>query len=290
VYAITDGGSRVAARAQLRASTNIGVGVGTLLAGIALTAGTRAAYTALIAGGAGLFMVTAVLVARLPSGPATRTAPAQGRRRTITSPLRDAPYLAVAAADGLLSIYAPTLTFAMPLWVVGHTRAPAWSVSAILIVNTVMVIALQVRVSAGAESIEGTRRYARRAGLAFAAGCLLFFAAPGLGPIGATCLMLLWAGLVTVGELLQSSCYFYCSQELAPDEAQASYQSVYALGPGVMRAAGPALLTLVVFDRGGVGWVYLAALFAIAGLAVSAAAGWASSTRKPVPASSWSRA
>jgi MFS family permease len=280
VHTIADEVDRVAARAQVRTSTNIGIGVGTLIAGFALASGSRTAYTALIAGNALLYLAAGALIIRLPGRePRPRGEPNRRPAAPVASPLRDLRYLTVGAANGLMSIYAPMLSFAMPLWVVGHTRAPAWSVSAILVVNTVLVILLQVRVSAGAQSAEGVRRYARFAGFAFAAGALVFAAAPGLPPIGAFCLALAWAGLTTVGELLQSSFYFYCSFELAPDEAQGAYQSVFFLGPGVMRAVGPALLTLLVLDRGAIGWVLLGAIFVASGFAVSAAVGWAAPGR-----------
>jgi MFS family permease len=279
VHAVAAGGSRTAARAQMRASTNIGLGLGTLLAGAALAVGTRSAYTTLVAGNAVLFLVSACLIARIRLAAVAAPGRPQPGNGSSRSPLRDGRYLAVAGANGLMSIYTPMMSFAIPLWIVGHTHAPVWSVSAILLVSTVMVVLLQVRVSAAAETLEGARRYARVAGLVFALGCLLLFMTPHLDASGALIVLLAWSVVITFGELLQSSSQFYCGFELAPDEAQGSYQSVFALGPGLMRAAGPWILTVVVLDHGSDGWLILAALFALSGYGMASAARWAAADR-----------
>jgi hypothetical protein len=46
-------------------------------------------------------------------------------------------------------IQGQVLVFALPLWIVGHTHAPRWLVGASVLVNTGMVVALQVRASRG---------------------------------------------------------------------------------------------------------------------------------------------
>ncbi|GAB3955839.1 hypothetical protein GCM10027614_66380 [Micromonospora vulcania] len=40
------------------------------------------------------------------------------------------------------------LNIALPLWIAGHTRAPAWMISALMLINTVLVVLLQVRARA----------------------------------------------------------------------------------------------------------------------------------------------
>lgn len=52
-------------------------------------------------------------------------------------------------------IHHALLTIGMPLWIAGHTTAPHWLVSGLLLLNTVMVVLFQVRASRGTEDLGG---------------------------------------------------------------------------------------------------------------------------------------
>jgi MFS family permease len=278
--------NRLTARAQLRATTNVGLGVGTLLASAALVANTSTAYTLLIAGNSLLFLITALMVARLAT-PRIQLRP-RGQNAALpdrSSPIRNRPYLLVAAGNGLLSLHVTTLSFAVPLWIADRTTAPIWILSVILVVNTVLVIGFQVRVSAGAKTVAGGVRLSRRAGLALATSCILMAVTPHVGSAVVVVLLLLWACVFTFGELCQSSGGFCFSFELAPDTAHGAFQSAFSLGPGVMRACGPSLLAALVLKHGTVGWFALAMLFLVAALFTSLAAASASRQLCVAPAS-----
>ncbi|WFE49778.1 hypothetical protein [Micromonospora sp. WMMD1155] len=58
--------------------------------------------------------------------------------------LRDRPFLAFTLVDGLMSMHISLLTIALPLWIAGHTTAPVWMISALTLVNTGLVVLLQV--------------------------------------------------------------------------------------------------------------------------------------------------
>ncbi|MFB6842731.1 MFS transporter [Streptomyces sp. NPDC056361] len=274
IHVVAPPAERLTARAQLRTATNVGLGCGTLLAGIALSLGTPTAYRALILGNALLFLVAAALVSRVPAraplkrGGSVGDVPAARTPR----PLRDRGYLAVTAANGLLSLHVSTLSFALPLWVVTRTSAPAWSVSLLVLVNTVLVVLLQVRAGRSAATLPAAVRQARRAGLLLALSCGLMFLTAHLPGAAVVAVLLLWAVVFTLGELAQSSSGFYFGFELAPDTAQGAYQSVFALGPGIMRSLAPGLLSLVVLDHGSAGWLWLGALFTVAGVLTAACA------------------
>ncbi|MEX0169925.1 MFS transporter [Streptomyces sp. LMG1-1-1.1] len=274
IHVVAPPAERLTARAQLRTATNVGLGCGTLLAGIALSLGTPTAYRTLILGNALLFLVAAALISRVPAraplkrdGSGAETAAARAPR-----PLRDRGYLAVTAANGLLSLHVSTLSFALPLWVVTRTEAPAWSVSLLVLVNTVLVVLLQVRAGRSAATLPAAVRQTRRAGLLLALSCGLMFLTAHLPVTAVVPVLLLWAVVFTLGELAQSSSGFYFGFELAPDTAQGAYQSVFALGPGIMRSLAPGLLSLVVLDHGSAGWLWLGALFTVAGVLTAACA------------------
>lgn len=275
VHVVAPPAERLTARAQLRTATNVGLGCGTLLAGIALSVGTPTAYRTLILANALLFLVAAALISRVPAR-APRKADGSGGGAPATPaprPLRDRGYLAVTAANGLLSLHVSTLSFALPLWVVTRTSAPAWSVSLLVLVNTVLVVLLQVRASRSAATLPAAVRQARRAGMLLALSCGFMFLTAHLPVMAVVPVLVLWAVVFTLGELAQSSSGFYFGFELAPDTAQGAYQSVFALGPGIMRSLAPGLLSLVVLDHGSAGWLWLGALFAVAGVLTAACAG-----------------
>src|SRR5262249_52079691 len=163
------GGSRPAEyRAYLRSVNNAGISAGAALAGWALAVGTHAAYALLIAGNAVSFAVCAVLVLLLPP------VPVQGREtgaRWIA--LRDFPYLLLSVLDGVMAIEYRVLTLAVPLWLIYETSAPHWLISAVLLVNTAMIVGLQVRVSRGIDTPASGGRAFRRAGFTFLVSCLV---------------------------------------------------------------------------------------------------------------------
>ena len=64
-------------------------------------------------------------------------------------------------------------TVALHLWIAHRTDTPAWTVGALMILNTVLVVLLQVRASRGSETVPGAAAAIRRSGCLLVA-CLLF--------------------------------------------------------------------------------------------------------------------
>lgn len=54
-------------------------------------------------------------------------------------------FLASAGLIGVMSMQFEVLLFAAPLWIAKLGHAPRWTVSAVLVINTVLVATLQVR-------------------------------------------------------------------------------------------------------------------------------------------------
>jgi predicted MFS family arabinose efflux permease len=292
---------RVHAFATLRAVANLGIAVGAGLAGFALTADTHAAYQLLVVGNAATYLVSAALILRLPPFPPRAASPAAapapsllpsampspatpagppGRRRGRA--LRDVRYLAVSAASAVLSMHHVVLTLVVPLWTVTRTGASPAIVSVVLLVNTVLTVLLAVRLSRGAQRAAPAARAMRRAGLVLAVAMLLYALTAGLPTPVAVGLLLVATAVYTVGDLWHGSAGAGLAYELAAPDAIGAYQGADGLLAGLARAVGPALLTLVVLDGGVPGWLAVAALFAVVGLAAPALVRWALVTR-PAP-------
>ena len=266
---------RVRTRAYLRATTNLGISLGTVAAGIGIAVDTRAGYQWLIAADGVTYLLAAAVCTRLP-----RLSPVphvKGETRLVA--LRDRPFLAYVLLDGILSIHFEILELALPLWIISRTSAPAWLVAATFLVNTSMVVLLQVRASRGTEGLAAAARASRLASLLIAAACLLYAGSAGVPTGVAVALLLVGAFVHVLGELRQSAAGWSISFGLAPAHAQGQYQGAYAMGFQLGHLVAPVLLTSVVLGLGRLGWVVLAALFVATGAAVPPVVAWAGRRR-----------
>ncbi|MFD7066619.1 MFS transporter [Streptomyces sp. NPDC059913] len=248
-------------RGYLRAVSNTGISLGALLAGWVVQVGTHSAYQLLVIGNALSFAASAAMLFPLPP---VEPAPATGGPRPTA--LRDRPYLLITALDGIMAIQFKVLTVAVPLWLVTATAAPHWLVSGTMLVNTVLVVTLQVRAGRSIDSAPAGARAYRRAGVAFLVSCALIpLAAGASAPVAVTLLM---AGVMvhTIGELWHSAAGFEVSFALAPEHATGQYLGVFGLGAGLSEAVGPTLLIPLCITWGRPGWYVVGALFAVTGL------------------------
>ncbi|MFB7466812.1 MFS transporter [Streptomyces sp. NPDC056224] len=279
-------------QALSRSSANAGYALGAGLAAIGLAVGTRGAYQVLILANALSFLVAAALVwrTREPRGRGFVAAgPGDGPREAAAgtagtaerrgapgepgapgvagrSPWRDRGYLRFALLDIPMNLDDSILGVGLPLWLVHHTTAPHALVPAFLVVNTVLVVALQLRVSA---RVRGPRRAAGAVaayGATTLACCVLLATATGGGVWTASAALLVAAVLATAAELMRSVSSWELAVSLAPREARASYLGVAGMAQSVQKSAGPLLLTGVVMTAGPAGWLALGA--AVAGLSL----------------------
>lgn len=210
-------------------------------------------------------MVSALLMVRLrtpaPAGAATFRNPFTAFRA-----VGDWRYLALAGLNSVLTLHMTLLAVGLPLWVTGRDGAPEALVPALVFVNTVLAVLLQVPFAKGVTDPRAGVRALRRAGLALA-GCAVVLAAPGDTAVSLTVVAALAACvLLTAGELWQAAGAWELSYTYAPDDRRNVYLSVFSLGFAVQDMAGPLLITGVVLAQGPAGWLGLAALFAAASL------------------------
>ncbi|WP_405921772.1 MFS transporter [Streptomyces sp. NBC_00122] len=270
-------------QALSRSSANAGYALGAGLAAIGLAVGTRGAYQVLILANALSFLVAAALVWRTreprgrglvaarpgdaapqaAGGEAAGPGPAGAAGR---GPWRDRGYLRFALLDIPMNLDDSILGVGLPLWLVHHTTAPHALVPAFLVINTVLVVALQLRVSA---KVQGPRQAAAAVaayGLTTLACCVLLATATGGGIWTASAALLAAAVLATAAELMRSVSSWELAVSLAPREARASYLGVAGMAQSVQKSAGPLLLTGAVMTAGPAGWLALGA--AVAGLSL----------------------
>ncbi|MEU1688470.1 MFS transporter [Micromonospora sp. NPDC005707] len=261
---------RTGVRARLQSVTNAGLGLGAALGGLALWAHTAGAYRSVLLLDAAAFLVTAVLLRRLPArrGPAVPAAAGGGRLAV----LRDRRYALLTALNAVLMLYLPLLSLVLPLWVARRTAAPAWLAAALLMVNTAAVMLAQVRVARRVTDPAGAVRALRRAGAAMVVACALFaLSATAAGPWPAAALLLLGAGAQVYAEMAHGAGAWQLSFDLAPADRHGLYQGFFGVGVPFARMLGPVLLTWLIVDGGGPGWLAFAALYAAAAAGVGPA-------------------
>jgi MFS family permease len=249
--------SRVRARAVNQAVTNVGLVVGAAGAGVVLQADVPAGYMALLLVNSASFAAGALVMSTMPD------VAAAGRSRAIV--LTDRRYLLVCVLNGLLMTYYALPTVALPLWIVHRTDAPAWTVGALMVLNTVLVVLLQVRASRGSETVPGAAAAIRRSGWLLLVACLVFAVS---GHVVA-----LVAGMVvfTLAEMLHSAGSWGVSFGLAPEDRQGQYLGAFTMGTRIYDTAGPGLVTALTLGAGPPGWAVLGLLYLALAFALSRA-------------------
>ncbi len=272
---------RVRVLAFTRSALNIGFSIGALGAGVALAINTRSAFIAMVLANAVGLLLNAFFVARLPRiEHVAHEARVSGPRVSRFSVLRDRPFLAVTALNGLLLCQGTIFAEVMPLWVVTHTDAKHVMLAILFITNTVMAVLLQVPASRGADTLPGIARLLRWAGWATAACCPVFFLSR--WTTGAVTVVLLMTGviLVTAGELWQSAGGWGLTTLLPPAQNRGAYLGAWSLGGQVQSMVGPAALTFLAIKTGGIGWLAIAALLVIGSAIAKPIVAWAGRTER----------
>ncbi|MEU1198889.1 MFS transporter [Streptomyces sp. NPDC005813] len=260
-------GRRTGLLAHLQSTLNAGLAVGAGLGGLALHAGTRAAYSGVFALDATSFLLCAGLLLRLPP-----VRPVTARRGHRLGVLRDRPYVLVTFLNTVLLLRMPLLSLGVPLWITERTEAPAWLVSALFVLNTGAVMVFQVRMARGVTGLTAATRAIRRSGLVMLASCAVFALSSGASPWVAAGILVAGALLQVVAEMQQSAGSWQLAFDLAPADRMGEYQGFFGAGVTVARTMGPLVLTSLLVGWGTPGWLLLGGLIAGASYAMGPAA------------------
>jgi len=279
---LVDAAARTRVRAVLASAINGGIAIGAGGGGLALQIDTGAAYLTVLALDAVSLVLSALVLLKLP---VVAPIPAGNKGEPRLAVLRDRPYAVVALLNMVLQLHIPLITLAIPLWIVERTNAPNWTVSLLLVLNTLSIVLFQVRVASRVTDLTTASRSIRVAGAALLAACAVF-ATSGFGaPAWAAVVILLTAAALQAGaEMLQASGAWEISFGLAPEGRHGQYQGFFGSGFTIARMLGPLLVTTVVLGWGTAGWLLLGGIFLAAGLAMGPAVRWAERVRPNVAA------
>ncbi|MCN9244726.1 MFS transporter [Streptomyces sp. RY43-2] len=251
----------VGALARVRTLRNVGLAAGALPSGAAIAIDEPWAYRAVLVASAVLFLCCAAICRGFPDTAASASARPGGRARI----LRNRAFLSITALYGALTLSALLLGIGMPLWIVQRTQAPSWSVTLIQLLNTALVVLLQVRLSKGSERLTRARALMCGGGLLAGFGALT---APLTGLGGGRldlAVVVVAAVLLSLGEVLITVGTTGAALLHIPEGQKTSHLAALNLGFAVTTIVGPPLIsTSVGWDWAG--WAGWAAFFTVLGL------------------------
>ncbi|WP_371572237.1 MFS transporter [Streptomyces sp. NBC_01314] len=255
------GAQAVGALARLRTLRNAGMAAGALPAGAAIAADQTWAYRAAMAASAVLFLCCAAICRGFEPAAA---APAAGQD-TRAGILRNRAFLGITALYGAFTLSALLLGIGLPLWIVQQTQAPSWSVTVIQLLNTVLVVVLQVRLSRGSERLARARVLMLRGGLLSGLGALVVPLTMLGGRHLDVAVVIAAAVLLSLGELLIIAGTTGAALLHIPKDQTTGHLAVFNLGFAMTTVVGPLLISTTV-GWSWQGWAGWAVFFTALGL------------------------
>ncbi|WP_191908003.1 MFS transporter [Nocardioides cynanchi] len=250
VTQITQTGEREIWFGFLQAMRNAGYGVGGVLAAVALTIGTGAAYQSVVLLNAGSYVLAFLLMLGVAGGARpvrADDAPARDDGRWWVG-FADRGYRALLAVILCYALAEMTLNVAMPVYFVDTVGLPGWVPGTVFVINTVMIgvgQGLVVRAMTGA-----VRRRVLQAAIAFTAASFAMFYAAGRLPVaGAAALVLVAAVVYTLGEMTAGPVVAALAAEAPPPDQRGRYMASMQLAWSTSGAVAP-LLYSALLHRG----------------------------------------
>ncbi|AEV85517.1 MFS transporter [Actinoplanes sp. SE50] len=265
------GPERITVRARLRVVTNVFVGLGSAAATAALADGTATGYRIAMLAASALVLASIMPLRGLPPRRAASTS-----RPSMRTPLKDGRYVVIAALYGLLTVQFGLLTVGMPLWVTGHTRAPAATVALLLVLNTVLVAVFQVPAARLVTDVRTAGRTVLCSSVLLVLTCVFYAAAGPLPAAAAVGVLILAVLTASAAEVLSEAGAWSLAFELADPASPGGYQGVSQTGFAAGTMLAPLVVTGTGIAHGAPGWLLLAAMFLTAGVGTDRLAGVAS--------------
>ena len=238
VTQITEPGERELWFGFLQAMRNAGFGIGGVLAAVALTVGTDAAYQSVVLGNAVSYVAAFALMVGVAGG--GRVAAAHRDRSSPWVAFGDRSYRVLVAVILCYALTGTTLSIAMPVYFVDGLGLPGWTPGTVYVINTVMIgvgQGLVVRRMTGV-----VRRRVLHAAVVFTAlSYLLLWAADVVTVEVGVVVVLVGAVVYTLGELTAGPVVAALSAEAAPSALRGRYMAATQLAWSVAGAVGPLL-------------------------------------------------
>lgn len=244
-------------RAYTRSINNLGIGLGSLGAGIALSVNSETAYKIILGLDALTFIAGALIYMTVPYFAPTL----QEKESFDWSIFKDRRYIAATIMAAITNMQFVVQNIGLPIWIVKYTDAPRWWVSALLIINTASVVLFQVKVSKRSKPLNDSYPQYLMSAALISGACILYGFAEGPSAQVAALLLLAGMALHVTAEIFIAMIHWQISFELADPSRQGAYYGIWTLGNSFSEIVGPALVTYALISLGKPGWVLLALIF-----------------------------
>ncbi len=262
---LVDSARRPLAFAQQRVAANVGLGLGGAVGGLVVVTSQPATFTALFLLNATTFLVYAAFLVRVREparavGPTTTT----GSYRVA---LRDRPFMRLLAVNYAFVAGAVALLVGIfPVYAKGEAGASEDEIGLLFLVNSLLIIALQVRV---ARREAGRRRMTAlaRMGVLFAGSWLLVLAA-GLvdGHLAAVAALFAAIAVFSLAECLYDAVLGPIVADLAPERLVGRYMALNGFSWQLGFITGPPIAAAVLGASPHAVWPLAAAVCALGAL------------------------
>lgn len=258
---------RTRSLASIRAVRNIGLTGGLLLAGLVLALNSTIAFNIVFVINGLSYGVIAAMVLwaeRLSPHPPSAKAAGKAPANSATPPLRNPRFMIFTLANGILMLYDSMILVLLPIWIVQRTNLPMALLSALLVVNTMLTIAMQLFAAHFVSTLNSSLRMVRSTALAMIVACTLFALAEQV-PVWISALAAIGAMLaLTVAENIHQVASWELSFAMSPAAARARYLGAFSMGLTTQKIVGPVLLVSVLLPLQSWAWAAIAAVFTIA--------------------------
>jgi MFS family permease len=244
-----------------------GLGLGGLLAGLAVSDLGTTSYHTLAVANAISFAAAAVLISRmqLPGRLAVEaTSTGSGGLSVV---LADRPFCGVVASNLVFGVARTAILVGLPVYVVQVLKAPAWLAGALYAAYTAMVALGQTSMVRRLERHRRTRALMLAAGL-WAASFLLLAGAPLVSRGLLASFLFLVTGVYTAAVMAHAAVIDALVVEAAATTLRARYVGIYHLSWAVANAAAPALFTSLLAWQPSAPWAALTTLVLLAATGV----------------------
>lgn len=246
-------------RAYTRSINNLGIGLGSLGAGFALSINSATGYKTAIATDACTFIAGALIYRSMPYFEPTL----REREKFDWTIFKDGRFIAATVMASITNFQFIVQNIGIPIWIVKYTHAPRWWVSTLLLLNTAAVVIFQVKVSKKSKPLKQSAGQYLMSGALLAVACFMYAIAQGPSARIASILLLIGMSMHVIGELFIAMIHWQISFDLADSSRQGAYYGLWTFGNGITEIIGPSLVTFALVALGKAGWALLAAMFLI---------------------------
>jgi MFS family permease len=259
--ALTPPDLRHVAFAWQRVAANVGLGLGGFAGGMIVTTGRPDTFTALFWLNAATFIVYTVFLVRIPLPDVVPVT----RQRGYLQVLADRVFVRLAVLNLVVVAAAISLLNALvPVYAKNQGLAQERAIGTLFLLNSVVIIAIQLRVARMVEGRRRMRAFALMAAL-FASSWLLLIAAPTTRATIATTVLVLAIIAFSVAECLYDAVYGPLVADLARPDLLSRYMAVTGFSWQLGFIVGPAVGAVILNSAGGALWPAAAAVCLAAG-------------------------